>query len=57
MYVCQTDGGVDESQRDRQRRSESEGMSLHRLTNPARDNLAGCPFMQAMLRPQGTNKP
>lgn len=55
VCVCVTEGSVDESQRDRQRWSESEGMSLHRLTNPARDDLPGCPLMQARPWQQAIN--
>lgn len=48
MCVCQTEGSVDESHRDRHRWNESEGISFHRLTNPARNDVPACPFMQAM---------
>ena len=41
MYVCQTEGSVDESQRDRHRWNETEGKSLHS------DDLPACPFKQA----------
>lgn len=35
VCVCVREGRVGESQKDRHRWSESEGMSDHRLTNPA----------------------
>lgn len=34
VYVCQTEGSVDESQRDRHGWSESEGMSLPQAHKP-----------------------